>query len=116
MKIWLDDVLAPPLKHIADTLLFEGDDWIWCRTYDQALSFIKSAMRTQTEVVISFDHDLGGFDDAPSGYTLAKYIEEEAHKGNILKITEWWVHSGNPVGRKNIRMAMESYMKVRANA
>ena len=54
---------------------------------------------------ISFDHDLG--DNRLSGYDLAKWVERRAHLNQIKRIT-WDIHSANPVGRKNIEMAMSN--------
>lgn len=53
---------------------------------------------------VSFDHDLG---IGKTGYDIAKWIEQKAYEGKIKKL-KWEIHSANPVGEKNIRMAMEN--------
>ena len=88
MKIWLDDIRNAP----------EG--WIQCKTARQAADFVDSGKVTH----ISFDHDLGLYLD---GYWLANYIELAAMDNRISRIT-WDVHSANPVGRRNIDLAMKS--------
>jgi len=91
MRVWLDDIRQIP----------DGFD-IWAKNSDFLLGLLISGNVTY----ISFDHDLGN-DDFGTGYDVAKWIEQMAYDGNINPI-EWDIHSANPVGRKNIQMAMES--------
>jgi hypothetical protein len=88
MKIWLDDIRLPPTG------------WFWCKTANEALECIKNG----GVVEISFDHDLG---DSIDAIEVAKFIEEGAYFGSIAPIS-WKVHSANPVGKKNISLAMSS--------
>ncbi len=53
---------------------------------------------------ISLDHDLGGDDTA---MPVARMIEEGAYRGELPRII-WHIHSANPVGRMNLRAALES--------
>lgn len=62
------------------------------------------AISTGKIIGISFDHDLGP-EPEMTGYDVAKQIEEWAYAGKIKRM-EWQIHSANPVGRKNIEMAM----------
>lgn len=99
MKIWLDDIRKPP-----------DNSWKW---YKKAvLAYYMIAIGIVTE--ISFDHDLGrGY----TGYWLAKEIEKLAYHDKIRPI-KWQIHSANPVGRKNITMAMtkaDEFWRERAN-
>ncbi len=71
-----------------------------CTTAMQAIALI--AMGDVT--FISFDHDLG---EGPTGYDVAKFIEEGAHVG-MLKPISYKIHSANPVGAANITLAMNS--------
>ena len=91
MKIWLDDERPMP----------DGFD-VHARTFDEAISFIEN----NDVELISFDHDLGAEENG-TGYDVANWIEAEAYLGMLPKI-EWRIHSGNPVGRDNIRRAMEN--------
>jgi hypothetical protein len=88
MKIWLDDVRLKPAE-------FD----VHCETVEQALMLINGGHVTH----ISFDHDLG--EDEPTGYNLARIIEEKAFFGKLKRFT-WEVHSANPVGAAHIVAAM----------
>lgn len=91
MKLFLDDLRPCP------------DDHHLCLTVEEAKAWLRRGIVTH----ISFDHDLGdsywGHPDPPTGYDLAKWIE--THADQIPRLT-WAVHSANPVGAQNIRMAM----------
>lgn len=88
MKLWIDDIRVAP----------EG--WVWATTSADAIKMILSHSIEE----ISFDHDLGGEDTA---YRVATLIEERAYQGKIPRMI-WHVHSANPVGERNIRMAMQN--------
>jgi hypothetical protein len=89
MRVWLDDVREMP----------KGFD-VWAKDTRRIITLI----RWGDVDYISFDHDLG---EKLTGYDVAKFIEQMAYDGFINPI-QWDVHSANPVGRKNIEMAMES--------
>ncbi len=89
MRLWLDDERQMP------------DD------YDIQTRFVSIAMELINKGIIthiSFDHDLGY---NYTGYTLAKHIEKMAENKELKRLS-WQVHSANPVGRRNIEMAMIS--------
>lgn len=89
MRIWLDDVRSIP----------EGYDY-WAKTAEDCIRKLES----EGVSFVSFDHDLG---NGKSGYDVAKVIEEMAAT-NFCKAIEWEIHSANPVGRKDITLAMKS--------
>lgn len=89
IRLWLDDIRQIP------------DDFdVWVKNPRQAISIITS----KKVEFISFDHDLG---HNLTGYDVAKVIELGANM-DILDPIGWEIHSANPVGRKNIEMAMIS--------
>lgn len=90
MKIWLDDVRPKPPE-------FD----IWVKTAKRAIQLLTVGGVT----AISLDHDLGD-ENAPTGYDVAKHIEQGAYRGTIapLKIS---VHSANPAGRRNIEACVK---------
>jgi hypothetical protein len=88
MKLWIDDVRPAP------------DGWIWAMTLAEALNEIATGDYDE----VSFDHDLGGDDTA---MPVAKRIEELAYLGD-LEPPKWRIHSANPVGRANLKAALES--------
>lgn len=89
MKIWLDDVRPMP----------DGYDY-WAKN---ARECIEEVLLGNVSF-ISFDHDLG---QGKSGYDVAKIIEEMAYCG-FGEVIKYNIHSANPVGRRNIEMAMNS--------
>lgn len=102
MRVYLDDVRPMP------------DDFdCLCLTANEAINLLRTGLVTH----ISFDHDLGEpIEDVGSGYMVASKIEEWAYGiykpyleyGVKFPPLTWEIHSGNPVGRENIRRAMVS--------
>jgi hypothetical protein len=88
MKLWVDDLRPKPLEY--DFVAKDGAT---------AISLLETGRITE----ISLDHDLG---DGGDGYTIAKWIETEARIGRLNPIF-WKIHSMNPVGTQNMRMALE---------
>jgi len=91
MRIWLDDVRPMPPGFDAHALT-AADAIRW--------------LTTGSVKFISLDHDLGSEDDQETGYFVASWIEVAAHNGWIPAL-EWAIHSANPVGRKNMEMALQ---------
>ena len=61
---------------------------------------------------VSFDHDLG--DGEPTGYDIARWIVD-GDMDKIISIPsgfEFYVHSQNPVGKKNIEAYLNNYLKM----
>lgn len=104
MKMWLDDIRPepfPPRDHRAEYPFDRYAPYdIVCLTADEALGHILRGVVT----FISFDHDLG---QGKTGYDVARFIEEGAHNGTIKPI-HYKVHSANPVGSINIKIAMDN--------
>lgn len=98
MKLWLDDMLddpSSPDRHVPT-------GWVGAKTALQACRLLASGKITH----ISFDHDLGP-SWAGSGYLVARFIEKLAFNKKIPPLS-WEIHSANPVGAKNITLAMKS--------
>lgn len=94
MRVWLDDIREMP----------EGFD-LHARTFEEAIDLLKTGDITH----LSFDHDLGmaGETVAKTGYDVAVWIESKAFAGKLSPLT-WEIHSANPVGRRNIEVAMNN--------
>ena len=88
MRLWIDDIRLPP-----------DSSWTWAKTSQEALALLNSDC---TE--ISFDHDLGGDD---TSMPVARRVEELAFSGEQAPPI-WHIHSANPVGRQNLKAALES--------
>lgn len=91
MKIWLDDIR--PVRE---------NGFYWAKTASEAISLLKN----NNVEFIDYDHDLGNDIDG-TGYDVAKWIEKQCCLGR-MKCPKWNVHSANPVGEKNIKLAMEA--------
>ena len=90
LKIWLDDVRPVP-----------DFSWLHVANVVEAMELIGTA--GSEDWIISFDHDLG---PGPTGYDLASWIELKIHHRTITPPVGFLIHSSNPPGAKNIRLAM----------
>lgn len=111
IKLWLDDERLPPYE----VTCFSGfvSEWLWVKKAQDAIAWLQTGLVVQ----ISFDHDLGPKEHYGDGYEVAKWIEERAYFSKMPRL-KWDVHSGNPVGRDNIRAAMKNadiYWQIRAD-
>lgn len=90
MKIWLDDLRPAPKKYI------------WCRSVNEAIRFIKS---TDCEIeLIDCDHDLGDYaKDGGDGIKLLDWLAEQR------LFYEIHLHTMNPVGRANMERMIRRY-------
>jgi hypothetical protein len=55
------------------------------------------------------DHDLGLLSAAPTVMPLVNKMERLAYEGTVLPITTVFVHTANPVGRRNIIAALDRW-------
>ena len=92
MNLYLDDLRPTP----AD----------FDRVYDYE-GFTEYILLKGLPDFISFDHDLG---EGKSGYDCAKFLIDYCLE-NSLPLPRYAVHSQNPVGRKNIEMLFENFLK-----
>lgn len=92
---------------------YKGQVWLLAKTYSEALELVHTFGMPS---FISFDHDLG--EDSHSGYEIAKELVDID-----LRTTDpdykfpvnfdIFVHSKNPVGKKNIEHYFLSYFKTK---
>ena len=99
MLIWLDDQKDDPDTPDRHP---PSNEWFGFKSPKKVIYLIKIGIVDE----ISFDHDLGNH-VIGNGYTVAKFIEREAFHGRCKRI-KWSIHSANPIGRENIKRAMES--------
>ena len=122
-KLFLDDIRNPKdvFKYIPDPI-FLDDDWDVVRSYDEFVAYIKN---NKIPPIISFDHDLGvehyfftsekeripyhEFNEK-TGYDCAKWLVEYCLDNNIA-CPDFFSHSMNPVGRKNINGLLNGFKK-----
>jgi len=112
-KLFLDDIRFPEdvkyyYKSYKNIVICRSmDDAIWCVEHYGLPDFI------------SFDHDLADThyisnDGEKTGYTFAKWFCDYIIDNN-LKLPnnfEYYVHSMNPVGAKNISAYMENFLNI----
>ena len=89
MKLWVDDLRPKPIDY--DTTAATVDDAI-------------NILRTGEVTDISLDHDLG---EGGEAYAIARWIEQAAYNKEIPRL-KWAIHTDNPVGRKNMEMALRN--------
>lgn len=99
MKLWLDDERDPKSPRIQEDFGADGDEF-WVKDAFRAIHYLKQGIVTS----ISLDHDLG-VGASGTGMDVAKFIEEQAFHGTIPRLI-WFVHSMNPVGRRDMARAM----------
>jgi hypothetical protein len=99
VKIFLDD------DPIRDSWV--DDTWTIVRTVPEA----KRLLANNTVEILSLDHDLG---DEFDGYQLCTWLEILAASGNWDVIPHTMeIHSANPVGRKNMKAAIDNIERMR---
>ena len=96
IKLFIDDERFP-----------NENDWHIVRNMKQ---FKKWIDKNGCPNLISFDHDLG-FNE-PTGYDICKYFCNEVLNGQISlpKNFTIYVHSQNPIGKKNIEMYFANFL------
>jgi len=104
IKVWLDDLCDNPSHPERRT----PTGFIGVKTAWDAIKLLKNGNVEE----ISLDHDLGDDEVHGTGYTVSKFIEEEAFKSQngeksipplVIK-----VHSANPVGIKKMEMSIKN--------
>lgn len=87
-----------------------SDAQVICRSYDEAVAYVNGMGRAPNW--IDFDHDLGV---GPTGYDFAKFlIEKDLDSPGFIPVEfGYYVHSQNPVGVRNIRNILDSYLETR---
>ena len=93
MKLFVDDLRNPP-----------DQTWIIARSSEIALKMCAATWPSE----LALDHDLGGED------TVMVFLKGLYEMWDETRpIPSWSIHSGNPVGRKNIESYMRSWEKSR---
>ena len=91
------------------------DDRVFvARDFDSAVALIMERTYNPCPKFVSFDHDLGP--NSLTGYDFAKWlIERDMDEDGkfIPKGFYFYVHSQNPVGKKNIEALLLGYLKER---
>lgn len=100
-SMYLDDLRTPQKKY--DVVV---------RSYEEAVKYV---LDHGAPSYISFDHDLGVDNDgavAKNGYDFARWLVESSLDGALTLCEDFsfWVHSANPVGKRNIESILINYL------
>jgi hypothetical protein len=125
-KLFLDDIRQPKdaCYLVTNPRIYWDDDWDIVKNYVEFCSWIK---RNGLPGIVSFDHDLADihyevdFNDwndntadqlgvEETGLDCAKWLVEYC-LNNGFDLPEYYVHSANPVGRKNIQVYLDNAKK-----
>ncbi len=96
MKLWIDDERRPP-----------SDDWVWCRTTNEATGAIVHYERKMSDdtIIIDLDHDAGKW--AFDGGDYIKVLDWLEDIGYVDTGYFFHIHSQNVVGVENMRRIIE---------
>jgi len=105
LKIFLDDMRDAP-----------DETWTLLRDPYDFRKLLSSPSWDYVEIV-SFDHDLGCFDEEmkeATGYSCLCWIEDKVNdKFGMFHVSQLVIHSANPVGRQRMESAIRAinYLK-----
>lgn len=114
MNLFLDDIRVPNMAHNLSKGLginfSDENNWTIVRDYFEFIKIINSNL--DSIKLISFDHDLACYADGKefTGKDAANYLINYCIDNN-KKLPNWYVHSDNTSGKKNITSLMINYMK-----
>ena len=113
--LFLDDIRYPiEAYHYTKQFIFLRNDWHIVRNYEQ---FVNRILEKGLPEMISFDHDLADEyylkQDSrefveKTGYDCAKWLVEYC-MDYYLDLPEFYCHSMNPVGKKNILSLLKNF-------
>lgn len=104
-KLFLDDVRSVDMIYSSS----DSEQFDVVRTYEEFVEYIKTNGLPE---FISFDNDLGldsNGEVAPDGLASAKWLVHES--GLDLRKLQFYVHSANPVAKKQIEGLLNNYIK-----
>ena len=121
-QIFLDDYRNP--RDVYPTT--SNSEWKIVRSYDE---FVRTIELNGLPHRASFDHDLSDShypnretEGQPidytqhtekTGYACAMWLIDYCLRNKIEELPEWYVHSANPVGRKNIEQLLHSWDRIK---
>lgn len=113
--LWLDDFRDPYTGKFSVEVLYLKEEYLgieqntekckvyWVRTQTEFEKYIKE---NGLPNLISFDDDLGIGNG--EGYDCAKWLVEYCMDNN-KELPKWYIHSANPVARKNIKNLLYNF-------
>lgn len=121
-KLFLDDYRTPRDVYPATT----NSEWVIVKSYNE---FTRTIEQRGKPMTISFDHDLADVhypnretEGQPidyskhtekTGYACAMWLIDYCLRNKFDTLPEWFVHSANPVGRKNIEQLLRGWDRIK---
>lgn len=101
-SMFLDDERFPPQKN-------QMGEWVIVRTLDEVKNCVN---KMGFPSFVLFDHDLG--DNQPTGMDVAKWLVEwDMDHEDMPADFDFYVHSQNLVGVRNIQSYLAGYFKIK---
>jgi hypothetical protein len=113
INIMLDDERLPlDIKNLMGVHFVE--DWMIVRTYNDFKTAIDENIGNIG--IVSFDHDIACFeeDGEKTGVDCVQYLLDKCIE-NGIELCDWFIHTQNVEGRKNIKSKFLTYLKVIEN-
>ncbi len=115
--LFLDDIRYPKDAYqYTKQEIFKRKDWHIARNYQE---FVERILEKGLPEIISFDHDLADehYSNTDSkefvektGYDCAKWLVEYC-MDHDLELPDFYCHSMNPVGKKNIESLLHNFKR-----
>jgi hypothetical protein len=129
-NLFLDDIRVPNdcLEYMPNPSVYKNTKWEICRNYDEFVRMIES---NGIPAMISFDHDLADEHSNPDMYdgqeVYNSHYSEFKEKTGLdcakwlidlcidtgFDLPQYFVHSMNPAGGKNILSLLQNFEKFR---
>lgn len=113
IRLFLDDIRIPKMSHNETRGLgmqySNTKDWVIIRDYFDFIDFVKNNFDKID--LISFDHDLACYKDEQefTGKNAVDYLINFC-LDNDKKFPDWYAHTDNTTGRKNIISTILNYL------
>lgn len=119
-KLFLDDIRnVDEVFYYTNNKVYLEDGWDIVRNFDEFKEYIKI---NGIPNIISFDHDLADIHytkqlkyneyEEKTGYHCMYWLINYLLDNNIFKLPICYVHSMNPVGKKNIESLISTFKKI----
>lgn len=119
-KLFLDDIRnVEETFYYTNNFIYLENGWDIVRNFDEFQNYI---IMNGVPDVISFDHDLADihyikqldYNDyvEKTGYHCMKWLIDYLLDNKIYKLPTCYVHSMNPIGKKNIESLINTFKKV----
>lgn len=119
-NLFLDDFRNPiDVIYYINNPIYINEKWVVVRNYDEFIFYIT---KNGLPNIVSFDHDLADIHyknqknidysqyEEKTGYHCVKWLVNYCIDNN-LEFPEWYIHSMNIIGSKNMESYIKNYLK-----